>query len=310
MLQIGFVLAPGFQMMCTAAMSVFEMANVCAGKKRYAVTVLSDTGGAVASSLGMRFETRAFGRAAYDTLVIGGQLEPRASSAATLGYLRRKAAATRRVASICTAAFILGEAGLLDGRRVTTHWQFARALQARHPQARVEDDRIFVEDGGVWTSAGMSAGIDMALGMLDADYGPELARGVAQMLVVYHRRAGGQRQHSALLELDAKSDRVQDALDFARRNLKQPLTVEQLADAAHLSPRQFSRIFCAETGESPARAVEGLRVEAARLMLETTLHPVEVISRETGFHDPDRMRRAFLRRLGQPPSVLRRAARS
>jgi transcriptional regulator GlxA family with amidase domain len=258
----------------------------------------------------MRFETQPFGRAAYDTLVVGGQLEPQPSSSATLRYLRRKAVSTRRVASICTAAFILGEAGLLDGRRVTTHWQFARALQAGHPQAQVEDDHIFVEDRGIWTSAGMSAGIDMALGMLDADYGPELARGVAQMLVVYHRRAGGQRQHSALLALDAKSDRVQDALDFARRNLKQPLTVEQLADAAHLSPRQFSRIFCAETGESPGRAVEGLRVEAARLLLETTLHPIDVISRETGFHDPDRMRRAFLRRLGQPPSVLRRAARS
>jgi transcriptional regulator GlxA family with amidase domain len=305
MLEVGFLLAPGFQMMSTAAMSVFEMANVCAQAPLYRVSAVSEDGGGVASSLGMRIETRPFGRALFDTLIVGGQLDPVPSGAPTLRYLGRQAARTRRVASICTAAFILGEAGLIDGRRVTTHWQFARALQDRHPRARVEEDRIFVDDRGLWTSAGMSSGIDMALAMLDADHGPALARKVAQLLVMYHRRAGGQRQHSALLELDAKSDRIQDALNFARSNLKHPLSVEQLAEAARLSPRQFSRRFCAETGESPARAVEGLRVEAARLLLQTTAHPVETIARETGFDHPDRMRRAFLRRLGQPPSALR-----
>ena len=132
---------------------------------------------------------------------------------------------------------------------------------------------------------------------------------MAQKLVVYHRRAGGQSQHSALLELDAKSDRIQSALAYARRNLRAPLTVEELADAVHLSPRQFSRAFRAETGQSPAKAVEHLRVEAARVMIEQSRHPIDVVAAETGFADRERMRRAFMRAFGQPPQVIRRNSR-
>jgi transcriptional regulator GlxA family with amidase domain len=141
----------------------------------------------------------------------------------------------------------------LNGRRVTTHWIHARNLQKQFPNAHVEDDRIFIIDGNVWTSAGMSAGIDLALGMIEKDFGIELARVVAQKMVVYHRRAGGQSQHSALLEMDATSDRIQSALAYARRNLRAPLSVEELAEAAHLSPRQFSRAFRAETGNRRRR---------------------------------------------------------
>jgi len=133
---------------------------------------------------------------------------------------------------------------------------------------KVEEDRIFIIDGPVWTSAGMTAGIDLALAMIEKDLGADVARAVARKLVVYHRRAGGQSQFSALLELEPKSDRIQSALAYAKRNLDKPLTVGQLAEAAHLSPRQFSRAFRAETGQSPAKAVENLRVEAARLMME------------------------------------------
>ena len=136
-----------------------------------------------------------------------------------------------------------------------------------------------------------------------------LKRRAAQKLVVYHRRAGGQSQHSALLEMDAKSDRIQSALEYARRNLRAPLTVEELAEAAHLSPRQFSRAFRAETGQSPAKAVENLRVEAARVMIEQSRHTIDEVAAETGFVDPERMRRAFLRAFGQPPQVVRRNAR-
>jgi transcriptional regulator GlxA family with amidase domain len=132
---------------------------------------------------------------------------------------------------------------------------------------------------------------------------------VAQKLVVYHRRAGGQSQHSALLELEPKSDRIQSALTYAKRNLQTPLSVERLAEAAHLSPRQFSRTFRAETGQSPAKAIENLRVEAARLMMEQSRHPIDVVARETGFTDRRRMRQAFLRAFGQPPQVIRRNAR-
>jgi transcriptional regulator GlxA family with amidase domain len=185
----------------------------------------------------------------------------------------------------------------------------ARELQRRFPRVRVEDDRIFIIDGSIWTSAGMSAGIDLALGMIEKDFGAELARSVAQSLVVYHRRAGGQSQHSALLEIDGKSDRIQNALTYAKRNLRKSLTVDDLAEAAHLSSRQFSRAFRAETGQSPAKAIENLRIEAARLLVEQGQHSIDTIAVETGFADRERMRRAFLRAFGQPPQVIRRNAR-
>ena len=169
-------------------------------------------------------------------------------------------------------------------------------------------DRIFIADGPIWTSAGMTAGVDMALSLVEHDLGGEKARDIARTLVLYHRRAGGQSQHSALLKLNAKSDRVQDALEFARRNLAAPLSVEQLADAACLSPRQFSRVFRAETGISPAKAVENLRLEAARLMLEQGRLPVEEIARSAGFGDRERMRRSFIRVFGQTPQSIRNAS--
>jgi transcriptional regulator GlxA family with amidase domain len=198
---------------------------------------------------------------------------------------------------------------LLDGRRVTTHWAYARDLQERFPTVKVDQDRIFITDGSIWTSAGCTACVDLALAMVEKDAGRELARSVARDLVVYHRRAGGQTQHSALLELEPKSDRIQSALDYARHNLRTPLTVEQLAEAAHLSPRQFSRAFHEETGQSPAKAVENLRIETARVMVEDGRHPIDVIAREVGFGDLNRMRRAFVRRFGQAPQSLRRDAR-
>jgi transcriptional regulator GlxA family with amidase domain len=225
-------------------------------------------------------------------------------------FLQQALARCRRVAAICTGAFILAEAGLLDGRRATTHWHRARELQARFPKVKVDEDRIFIIDGPLWTSAGMTAGIDLALAMIEKDFGADVARAVAKQLVVYHRRAGGQSQFSALLELEPKSDRIQRALAYAKRNLDTPLTVGQLAKAAHLSPRQFSRAFRAETGQSPAKAVENLRVEAARLMMEQSRHPIDVIARQTGFADRDRMRRAFLRAFAQPPQAIRRNARA
>jgi transcriptional regulator GlxA family with amidase domain len=215
----------------------------------------------------------------------------------------------RRIAAICNGTFILAEAGLLDGRRATTHWRNARELQARFPNIKVEEDRIFIIDGAIWTSAGATAGIDLALAMVEKDFGADVARRVSKSLVVYHRRSGGQSQYSALLEIAPKSDRVQNALAYAKQHLASAISVEQLADAAHLSPRQFSRTFLAETGRSPAKAVEQLRVEAARLMMEQGRHSMDEVARETGFADRERMRRAFLRAFGQPPQTIRRNAR-
>jgi transcriptional regulator GlxA family with amidase domain len=310
MQRIGFIALPGFQMMSVAVLSVFEFANKEMGEPVYDVHLLSETGGFVCSSMGMSVAAEPFDDTNFDTLIVGGSAERDSVTSGLLEFLRPALGRYRRVASICTGAFVLAEAGLLDGRRATTHWNRARELQARFPKVTVEEDRIFIVDGPVWTSAGMTAGIDLALAMIEKDLGAELARAVARKLVVYHRRAGGQSQFSALLELEPKSDRIQSALAYAKRNLASPLTVELLAAAAHLSPRQFSRAFRAETGQSPAKAIEKLRVETARLMLEQSRHPIEVIARQTGFADRDHMRRAFLRVFGQAPQVIRRNARA
>src|SRR6476620_11823375 len=310
MQRIGFIVLPGFQMLSVSSLSVFELANWEIGEPVYSVHLLSETGGSIRSSVGIGVATEPFDDRNFDTLMIGGSVVAGALTPGVIKFLRRGLQRSRRVASTCTGAFVLAEAGLLDGRRATTHWHRARELQARFPKVKVEEDRIFIIDGPVWTSAGMTAGIDLALAMIEQDLGADVARAVARKLVVYHRRAGGQSQFSALLELEPKSDRIQSALAFAKRNLDTALTVEQLAEWAHLSPRQFSRAFRAENGQSPAKAVENLRVEAARLMMERSRHPIEVIAQQTGFVDRDRMRRAFLRAFGQPPQVMRRNARA
>ena len=309
MMTIGFALPSHFQIMGLAPASAFELANAFAGEPLYALRLLSEQGGALPNSFGTTIDTRVLGRQRLDTLIVAGSLRPVPSSPEFLRQVRKAAASARRVASVCTGAFILAEAGLLDGKRATTHWKYARELQQQYTNLHVEEDRIFIIDGSTWTSAGMTAGVDLALGMIEKDFGAEFARSVAQRLVVYHRRAGGQSQHSALLEMDPKSDRIQGALAYARRNLRAPLTVEELADAAHLSPRQFSRAFRAETGQSPAKAVENLRIEAARVMVEQSRHTMDEVAIETGFADTERMRRAFLRAFGQPPQAIRRNAR-
>jgi transcriptional regulator GlxA family with amidase domain len=215
----------------------------------------------------------------------------------------------KRVASVCIGAFTLAEAGILDGRRATTHWAFSQEFARRFSKVRLEMDRMFIADGPVWTSAGMmTAGVDMALGLVEKDMGASIARATAKILVLHHRRAGGQSQHSAMFELDAKTDRIQNALAFAKKNLREPLTIEQLADAAHLSPRQFTRVFRLETGQSPARAIENLCLEAARYLLEQGRLPIEEIARETGFGDRERMRRSFMRSYSQTPQSIRNAS--
>jgi transcriptional regulator GlxA family with amidase domain len=310
MQQVGFVVFPDFQVMSFAAISVFEMANAVLEDPAYAVTLLSETGGLVRSSAGFCVETQPFAQTRFDTVIVGASNAVAPRSAAVLDFVRRALDTSRRLAAPCTGAFVLAEAGVLEGRKATTHWRFAKELQSRYPGVHVEEDRIFIVDGPVWTSAGMTAGIDLALAMVENDHGPELARAVARKLVVHHRRAGGQSQFSALLELAPKSDRIQRALEHASANLRSELSVNELAAAAWLSPRQFSRAFKDETGQSPAKAVENIRVEAARLMMEQGRHSMDVIADETGFGDRERMRRAFLRTLGQPPQAIRRNSRA
>jgi transcriptional regulator GlxA family with amidase domain len=315
---IAVVIYPGFQILDLAALAAFELANRLEDREVYRMRMLAEEAGPVASSSGAGVVAEAFaatqrvtkGAAKFDTLLMTGGLTPPPVPARLGRFLRAGLDTSRRVASICTGAFALAEAGLLDGRRATTHWLFARDLQERYPRVKVQQDRIFLSDGPVWTSAGMTAGIDLVLALIEEDLGPEIARLIAQRLVVYHRRAGGQSQFSALLELEPKSDRMQAALTYARAHLRQLLSVEELAEVAHLSPRQFSRAFKAETGQSPAHAIEGLRVEAARAMIDGGEHALASVARETGFGDQERMRRAFLRTVGRTPLALKQMARA
>jgi transcriptional regulator GlxA family with amidase domain len=277
------------------------------------VTNYSIGGGEIRSSMGVSVKTQlADAESTADTWMISGVVDPvgRSTASEELQFINDASRRSRRTAGLCTGAFVLGEAGLLDGRRATTHWAYVDVLKNRYPRAQVEADRIFIADGPIWTSAGLTAAMDLALGLVEKDLGSDIANSVARVLVMNHRRSGGQSQNSEMLKLAPKSDRIHIALEYARQNLTQPLRVDDLAKAAHLSTRQFARIFLAETGRSPAKAIEQLRLETARNMIERGRHSLEIVARETGFRDRRHLREAFVREHGVTPQLLRRDARS
>jgi transcriptional regulator GlxA family with amidase domain len=309
-IRVALVVFPGFQLLDLGVITVFEVANLMRRPAPYKVEIVSHGGGMVAGSSGVKIETQALGRRRFDTLIVAGSTQLPPTEPELLAQLRSAAPRTRRIASVCTGAFILAEAGLLDGRRATTHWAKARTLQSRFPAVQVGEDRIFVNDGPVWTSAGMTACIDLALALVDSDLGAEAAKSLSRTLVVHYRRTGGQSQFSTLAALEPNSDRVRSALDYARENLREPLTVAQLAEQVHWSPRHFSRAFQTQTGMSPAKAIEKMRLEAARALIEDGESMIARIADKTGFGDEERMRRAFIRMLGRPPQALVREVRA
>jgi transcriptional regulator GlxA family with amidase domain len=307
---VAFFIYPGFNLIdLSGPLDAFATATEMAPDS-YRFTIMSLEGGEIGSWSGATVMSKIAVPGDIDTFVIAGNagMTDRAVSAEAVQFIRTAAAGARRTASVCMGAFLLAASGLLDGRRATTHWRFAAKLQALYPAVRVEGDRIFLSERGVWTSAGMTAGIDMTLALIEEDLGRDLARAVARMLVVYYQRPGGQMQHSSLLDLDTGSDRVRTALIFAREHLSEPLSVERLAEVAHLSVRQFSRAFVAGTGMTPAKAIERLRVEAAGPRVEDGRETLETIAQAVGFVDAERMRLSFIRILGHPPRALRRAA--
>jgi transcriptional regulator GlxA family with amidase domain len=310
---IGILIFPDFQLLDAAGpISAFEVASRCAGKP-LALRVLAVNGGPVRSSSGVEMMARDLKSAhAITTLIIAGGagVAEAAGCDITRGFVQRLARRGVRVASVCSGAYVLAEAGLLDGRRATTHWGRTRDFVARYPRVKFEPDQIFTRDGNVWTSAGISAGIDLALAMVTEDLGEEIAQAAARQLVLYHRRSGGQSQFSSLLELKAPNGRFGALLSWARENLDAPLTVEELADRAGMSARHFARAFAAETGTTPSKAIERLRLEVAREQVQSSREAIERVAETTGFRDPERMRRAFIRAFGQPPQALRRAARA
>ena len=311
MIAITFVVFPGFHILdLTGPLAVFEVADRISGSGQYDLHVTSLDGGSMRSSCGLSVETETpSARQSHTVMVVGGDgTRAAAKCPVTLDLVRDLAVRSKRVSSVCSGAFVLAAAGLLDDRKVTTHWSLAADLKRRFPVLRVEADSIFVVDGNVWTSAGITAGMDLALAMVAADRGEPVARAAARELVVYYRRPGGQSQFSELSRLGGGSDRIGRVLGVVRSRIGEPMPVERMAEIAGMSSRQFSRVFLAETGCTPAKAVERLRVEAARPRVEQGTDKLEPIARDTGFADADSMRRAFVRSTGHPPQALRRVA--
>jgi transcriptional regulator GlxA family with amidase domain len=310
---IGVLLFPGFQLLDAAGpISVFEIAGHVAGIPS-SIRLLAEVPGPVRSSSGVELLARGLKAAGpiSTLIVVGGPGVDRAAASPKIGALVRAMAARGvRLASICSGAYILAEAGLLDGRRATTHWQRTQHFLAAYPKVKLEPDRIFVRDGNIWSSAGITAGIDLALALAGEDFGDKVVQMTARHLVLYNRRNGGQSQFSSLLELKAPSGRFGPLLTWARENLDAPLTVEDLAEQAGMSSRHFARAFIAETGTTPSKAIERLRIEVARQRVQSSSEAIERVAQVTGFRDPERMRRAFIRAFGQPPQSLRRAARA
>jgi transcriptional regulator GlxA family with amidase domain len=310
---IGVLVFPDFQLLDAAGpISVFEIAARFAGQSP-AIRVMAATPGPVRSSSGVEMLARGLKPSgAITTLIIAGGegVDAAATCEKTLAFVRGIAKRGVRLASVCSGAYMLAEAGLLDGRRATTHWRRTRQFLVRYPDVKWEPDRIFVRDGNIWSSAGITAGIDLALALVTEDYGEAVAQQTARQLVLYHRRSGGQSQFSSLLELKAPSGRFGPLLSWAREHLDAPLTVEDLAEQAGMSSRHFARAFIAETGTTPSKAVERLRIEVARQRVQSSSEAIERVAETTGFRDPERMRRAFIRAFGQPPQSLRRAARA
>jgi len=310
---IGVLIFPDFQLLDAAGpISVFEIASRLA-KRQVPIRLMAAEPGPVRSTSGAEMLARKFGSpGALTTLLIAGGegIEAAARNTCTTNFVKAVAKRGIRVASVCSGTILLAETGLLDGKRATTHWYRAPQMLARYPKVKLESDNIFVRDGNIWSSAGITAGIDLALAMAAEDYGDEIVERTARQLVLYHRRSGGQSQFSSLLELKAPTGRFGPLLTWARENLDARLTVEDLAERAGMSARHFTRAFIAETGSTPSKAIERLRIEVARARVQSSSEAIERVAEVTGFRDPERMRRAFIRAFGQPPQSLRRAARA
>jgi transcriptional regulator GlxA family with amidase domain len=278
------------------------------GERGYQVLTASLGGGPVRTTAGLRLtpDLDLADAPSPQTLVVPGGDGTRHGGRGLADWLRANAGRAQRLVSVCTGAFLLAEAGLLDGRRATTHWRYCDSLARRHPEVTVEPDPIFIQDGDVTTSAGVTAGIDLALALVEADHGRDTALAVARDLVMFLRRPGGQAQFSTQLAAQtAQRPTLRDVQHWIAANPAADLSVEALARRSNLSARQFARAFRAEVGVAPGRYVDQVRLEAARRTLEDTEAGVEQVARQCGYGTPEAMRRAFVRELGVPPSDYR-----
>ena len=290
--------------------SVNEQVMKAGGAPPYALRVVAKDAAQVTASAGLQITTSVLPRASatLDTLIVAGGpgVDRAATDRALCSWVRQRAARARRVASVCTGAFLLGASGVLDGRRAVTHWSYCDELARRYPSVRVEPDPIFVHDREVWTSAGVTSGIDLALALVEEDLGREVALSVARYLVVFLKRPGGQAQFSEALALQSAEDEFGPLHDWIGKHLADDLALARLARQAGMSERSFSRHYARATGQTPLRAIERLRVEAARRLLSETRQPVKRIAQRCGFGSEETMRRSFLRVLEATPQDYRR----
>lgn len=315
---VAVLIFPGFQLLdAVGPLDVF--AGACdawrerhpEGPLPYATEIVAHQAGPVASGSSAALVAQADiaqVRRRVDTLLVagGGGVREAIQDRRLVGWIRRQATAARRVVSVCTGAFLLAEAGLLDGLRVTTHWHFCDLLQARHPGLQVDPDSIFVRQGRIWTSAGVTAGMDLALALVEEDLGREIALTVARRLVLFLQRPGGQSQFSAQLAGQmAEREPLRELQAWIAEHPQADLSVEALARRAGMSPRHFARVFAREVGVTPARFVEEIRVEAARRRLEEAGDGLDAVAAATGFGTAETLRRAFLRVLGVGPAAYR-----
>jgi len=289
-----------------------EAARQLGDPRAYRVQVIGTEEGVFKGSSGLRLmadTTVATHRGALDTLLVAGspEVDGIAADAQLSAWLRRQARSVRRIGAICSGAFVLAAAGLLDGKRVTTHWNSAERLATAYPQACVDPDSIYVKDGNTYTSAGVTAGMDLALAMVEEDHGRDLALRIAREMVMFLKRPGGQSQFSAHLAAQtAERSGIRDVQDHVLAHLDADLSVPALAACAGMSERNFSRVFRSEAGVTPAEFVEAARIDAARRMLEESAVPLKRLADAVGYANADGFRRAFLRRMGVGPNDYRR----
>jgi transcriptional regulator GlxA family with amidase domain len=296
----------------TGPAAVFGAANDAAGHTFYRVHILSPRGGAVTSNCGLAVMTAPLASVrpgAMDTVLVAGGskrgLQALAQDAQAAAWLRRACARARRYGSVCTGAFVLAACGLLDGRRVATHWEATDILGRNYPEVEVDANALYVEDGRVWTSAGVTTGIDMCLALVARDLGDAVANAIARRLVLYARRPGYQSQFSTVLAAQEKADSPFAALvDWIRAHLDAPLDVASLAERAGMSPRTFHRRFTDALGETPARFVETLRLDHARTLLQTSM-ALKTVAAQAGYATPTQLSKAFTRRFGISPGLFR-----
>lgn len=314
---IGIVAFPDVEVLdITGPFEVFNFANLAlirrgiARKNVYTLKILAESPGPITTMSGLRIVAEdIYGapNAEFDTLLIpGGNIENALTNQPLIHWIREMSGQVRRLVSVCTGAFLLAEAGLLDGCKATTHWDFCQQLSKCYPGVKVEPDYIFIKDGHIFTSGGITSGIDLALALLEEDWGRDLALYVARYLVVFLKRPGGQSQFSNYLTTEASHrPDLRNLQAWIMEHIQEDLTVETLAQRMAMSPRNFARLFLTETGTTPAKFVEMARLDRARHLLETSDLSVETVSDKTGFKDSERMRRAFLRQLGVNPQNYR-----